>query len=165
MHICLYRYVLCLFKPGHDLTTIQPHYVSHATSILTGLHGACLLVVTVWFIYQLKYDSVLAGWIRIATKPVTAITDRIVNVGKKWIKIVTKWIGTGMKWIKLGMKWVIKWIMKWIMKWVIKRIKIAMKWIWAGMRRIRKIVKGPYEKYKQNLHLRRNIYWYFHFLR
>lgn len=34
-----------------------------------------------------------------------------------------------------------------------KQITTGLKWIW-------KMGKRPYEKYKQNLHLQRNIYWY-----
>lgn len=64
--------------------------------------------VTAWFIYQLKHESIWAGWVRTVMKPITKIAE----------------------WIKIGVKW-----------------------IW-------KLVKRPYEKYKQNLHLQRNIYWY-----
>lgn len=43
---------------------MQPYYVAFATSTLTGLHSACLFIVTAWFIYRLKYTSVWAQWIR-----------------------------------------------------------------------------------------------------
>lgn len=65
----------------------------------------CLVVVTLWFIYQLKHESIWAGWVRA----------------------------------------------------VMKQITIGAHWIW-------KIGKRPYEKFKQNLHLQRNIYWYLVFL-
>lgn len=73
--------------PPQKLTFRKPRYVSFATNILSGLHGMYLLVVVLWFIYQLKHESVWVMWIR---KVLQWIEDLRV-----W-----KWIGKTRKWIK-----------------------------------------------------------------
>lgn len=75
------------------LTDSQPQYVSFATNIFTGLHSGCLLAVTAWFIYQVKYESFWAKWFRIAMAPVT-----ICVVG------VTTIAGTAFKYIWMTIK-------------------------------------------------------------
>lgn len=82
-----------------NLTSGQPHFVSLATNMFTGLHGICLLAVTLWFICQLKHDSAWARWIMAAMKPITISSDWIIMK-------VTKWIRTSMKWLKMGAKWI-----------------------------------------------------------
>lgn len=117
-----------------ELTFGQPHFVCLATNILTGLHGMCLLVVMLWFVYQLKHDSVWAVWIRAVLKSIMTIADRIFVKGTRRIRKGMEWIWTG---IKIGTNWV----------------RTRPRCIWNTL-------KWPYDKYKRNLHLQRNIFWY-----
>lgn len=47
----------------------------------------CLVVVTLWFIYQLKRDSIWAKWIRKVLQWIGSL-------------LVWKWIGNAWKWVK-----------------------------------------------------------------
>lgn len=83
-----------MYSDAHTkLTSDQPSFVSLATNILTGLHAMCLFAVTLWFVYQLKHDSVLAGWIRIVIKPVTKAVEWVNST----IKAVLRYIGSALK--------------------------------------------------------------------
>lgn len=153
----------------------QPHFVSLATSILTGLHGMCILAATLWFVYQLKHDSVWAGWIRTGVKWFLSIADWIILRSMEWNIKGMKW----MKWIIKGMKSTRAYITRrWIRRGNLsKEIRIAARaiatgiifciaigiiWIMSIPIWIWKMVKLSYNNYKQNLHLQRNIFWYFH---
>lgn len=129
-HVCIFiasGAACCILGLKLKLKFDQPRYVTLATSIFTGLHGMCLLVVTTWFIYQLKYESAWAEWFRTAIRPIIAYTGlNIVLI---------------MGWVKTGMKCVITFT------------KVGILWLWS-----------PYENYRRNFHLRRNIFWYAHCL-
>lgn len=153
----------------------QPHFVSLATSILTGLHGMCILAATLWFVYQLKHDSVWAGWIRTGVKWFLSIADWIILRSMEWNIKGMKW----MKWIIKGMKSTRAYVTRrWFRRGNLsKEIRIAARgiatgiifciaigiiWIMSIPIWIWKMVKLSYNNYKQNLHLQRNIFWYFH---
>ena len=42
----------------------QVKYVSLSTNVFTGMHSLFLLAATLWFIYQLKYDTVACAFVR-----------------------------------------------------------------------------------------------------
>lgn len=122
-----------IFKPVQILTTIiQPRYVSRVTTILTGLHGICLLTVTTWFIYQLKRKTFWAEWVMTIVMPITRIASWVIMSGIMCIRTCIAWTRTE-----------------------VERMTTIT---------ILKLVRRPYQKYKENLHLQRNIFWYFHLL-
>lgn len=67
--------------PKFTRRTIQPLYVKLATNIFTGMHGACLLLVTFWFIYQLKHDS---AWVKRLRVTITWITEPYTKLCRKY---------------------------------------------------------------------------------
>lgn len=69
--------LVCCDEKSLTAYPTQPYYVALATSILTGLHSACLLIVTVWFIYRLKYTSVWAQWIRDLIRWFTYLPEKL----------------------------------------------------------------------------------------
>lgn len=99
---------LCIVVLKLELNPALPHYVSYTTSIFTGLHGTCLLVVTTWFIYQLKHDSVWAGWIRIAMRPIITFAGLIIVLVMGWVKAGMRGVRTVIVWLKAGVIWIRK---------------------------------------------------------
>lgn len=89
--ICLSRCGINYCKTATELTFGQPSFVSLATNILTGIHGMCLLTVILWFIYQLKYDSIWVRWITTAMMWILMSPLRIMWRAMVWIWKVVSW--------------------------------------------------------------------------
>lgn len=108
----------------------QPHYVSLATNIFTGLHGTCILAVTAWFIYRLKYKTFWAEWIRKNTKR-----------------------------IRIVIKWVSKIILSKTIQWIRVKIDRILAILDNIRRSYMSWVSRPLQS-QSYLHLKRNLYWY-----
>lgn len=122
------------------LINVQPRYVSFSTTILTCLHCTCLMAVTIWFIYQLKYDSVWARWLRKVLQWFKGLRVwKWVANAWKWVVNAWKWVANAWKWIGIARKW-------------IKDLPIK-SWNW---------IRYPRDQFREKkLHLKRNFFWYF----